>query len=202
MLKGVLDKCAGAVTVHAWVLYLGTAGLVLFLAAIQHSHIITLLWHWRQDHTVEHTGRLERQMKQREDTDELKQTIQSRFVQQQHCIMNDWLINKWHIITYVLTVWRRMWSRQWHIKNTIRNVPGEQDTCLLLCFTYPCPFWWLVGQQRFCSLSPSRDEIWCAWLRTGGQAYSYKIPTWQSHLRTATLLDFMIRLPPWDQVGL
>lgn len=59
MLKGVLDKLPGTVTVHACVLYLGAAGLVLFLAAIQHGNVITLLCHRRQDHTMEHTGRLE-----------------------------------------------------------------------------------------------------------------------------------------------
>lgn len=58
--QGVLDKCTCAATVHC-VLYLGTSSLVLFLAAIQHSHIITLLCSRRQGHTTGHTGRLERE---------------------------------------------------------------------------------------------------------------------------------------------
>lgn len=45
---------------HVRVLYLGTAGLVLLLAAVQHSHIVTLLCPWRQEHTAGHTRRLER----------------------------------------------------------------------------------------------------------------------------------------------
>lgn len=36
---------------------LGTASLVLFLAAIEHSHLITQLCPGRQDHTTGHTGR-------------------------------------------------------------------------------------------------------------------------------------------------
>lgn len=61
MLNRVLDKCTDAVAARVCVLYLGTASLVLFLAAIQHSHIISLLCHGRQDRVMKHTGRLERE---------------------------------------------------------------------------------------------------------------------------------------------
>ena len=46
---------------HVLVFYLGTAGLVLLLAAVQNSYIITLLCPWGQDHTAGHTGRLGRE---------------------------------------------------------------------------------------------------------------------------------------------
>lgn len=92
LLNRVLDKCTDAVTAHACVLYLGTAGLVFFLAAIQHGHIITLLCHRRPDGAMKHTWRLERERDSRGRVG-TTQHIGYTCVPQQHPILYDWAVS-------------------------------------------------------------------------------------------------------------
>lgn len=62
------------------VLCLGTAGLVLLLATVQHSHVITLLCPRRQDPTAGHTGRLDKEKRTvGEEVVKLKHITQRQF---------------------------------------------------------------------------------------------------------------------------